>query len=418
MGSAVKKITRPVAKVLNKVVPNEIKPALPYLAALAPYLAPGAFGAMAGGVGKFTGITNAMLQRAIVSGGLNATSQLSQEGAEERGLNPLSLALAAGQGALSGGTASGTLEGAKVAGVTPAGETIRASQLAGMDLEAANALNLQSPSFLGNAQNVALDSLSTGAKFLNEGTKPGAGIMQTLQSASPSLGMAATEQAVIAAQNARDAYERENAGWQDFSGQQLADFSAGRRASILGSMGRAGFAQEEIDSTLEQLGLKNGGRVAAMNGGIMDARRGLVQYPGGYAGDGPDFAVENTEEIISRTDGDSGVIYRDPDTEETLTIEEFLRRADEEEFKNNRANGGIMGYNMGGSVLPRGMEMDYRQGGFIPMGSKERADDVPARVSKNEFVMTADAVRAAGGGSVNQGAKRMYELMNNLEAKV
>ena len=84
----------------------------------------------------------------------------------------------------------------------------------------------------------------------------------------------------------------------------------------------------------------------------------------------------------------------------------------------NRADGGIMnGYNMGGNVLPQGMEMDYRGGGFIPMGSKERADDVKARVSKNEFVMTADAVRAAGGGSVNQGAKRMYELMNNLEAR-
>jgi len=85
----------------------------------------------------------------------------------------------------------------------------------------------------------------------------------------------------------------------------------------------------------------------------------------------------------------------------------------------NKANGGIMnGYNMGGSVLPQGMEMDYRGGGFIPMGSKERADDVPARVSKNEFVMTADAVRAAGGGSINQGAKKMYEVMNNLEARV
>jgi hypothetical protein len=81
------------------------------------------------------------------------------------------------------------------------------------------------------------------------------------------------------------------------------------------------------------------------------------------------------------------------------------------------ANGGIMNYNMGGSVLPNGVEMDYRGGGFIPMGSKERADDVPARVSKNEFVMTADAVRAAGGGSVNKGAKKMYELMNNLEAR-
>jgi hypothetical protein len=78
------------------------------------------------------------------------------------------------------------------------------------------------------------------------------------------------------------------------------------------------------------------------------------------------------------------------------------------------ADGGLMGLRMGG--MP--MEMDYRQGGFIPVGSKERADDVPARLSKNEFVMTADAVRAAGGGSVNKGAQRMYELMNNLEARV
>jgi len=62
--------------------------------------------------------------------------------------------------------------------------------------------------------------------------------------------------------------------------------------------------------------------------------------------------------------------------------------------------------------------MDYSGGGMIPMGSKERADDVPARLSKNEFVMTADAVRAAGGGSVNRGAKRMYDLMHNLEARV
>ena len=69
------------------------------------------------------------------------------------------------------------------------------------------------------------------------------------------------------------------------------------------------------------------------------------------------------------------------------------------------------------SVLPKGIEADYRGGGFIPIGSKERADDVPARLSENEFVMTADAVRAAGGGSVNKGAKRMYNLMHNLEAR-
>ena len=65
-------------------------------------------------------------------------------------------------------------------------------------------------------------------------------------------------------------------------------------------------------------------------------------------------------------------------------------------------------------------ELDLREtGGFIPpVGVKEKADDIPAMLSNNEFVMTADAVRAAGGGSVNKGAQRMYDLMKGLESKV
>jgi len=74
---------------------------------------------------------------------------------------------------------------------------------------------------------------------------------------------------------------------------------------------------------------------------------------------------------------------------------------------------GILGAADGGI-----MEKDMRGGGFIPEGTKERADDVPARLSKNEFVMTADAVRGAGGGSVNEGAKRMYDMMYQLEGKI
>jgi len=65
-------------------------------------------------------------------------------------------------------------------------------------------------------------------------------------------------------------------------------------------------------------------------------------------------------------------------------------------------------------------ELDMREtGGFIPpVGVKEKADDIPAMLSNNEFVFTADAVRAAGGGSVNKGAQRMYDLMKTLESKV
>ena len=64
-----------------------------------------------------------------------------------------------------------------------------------------------------------------------------------------------------------------------------------------------------------------------------------------------------------------------------------------------------------------GKEKDYREtGGFVDMGRMEKADDVPARLSKNEFVFTADAVRNAGDGSVDKGAEVMYNMMKNLES--
>jgi hypothetical protein len=80
----------------------------------------------------------------------------------------------------------------------------------------------------------------------------------------------------------------------------------------------------------------------------------------------------------------------------------------------------------GGSIVPEedemlnmgGNEMDLRGGGFVPLGEYEKKDDVPARLSKNEFVFTADAVRAAGGGSVDRGADLMYKTMKQLENKV
>ena len=65
------------------------------------------------------------------------------------------------------------------------------------------------------------------------------------------------------------------------------------------------------------------------------------------------------------------------------------------------------------------MERDYRdKGGFVPVGIKEKADDVPAMLSKNEFVFTADAVRGAGNGSIEKGAQRMYDTMKKLENRV
>ncbi len=75
-----------------------------------------------------------------------------------------------------------------------------------------------------------------------------------------------------------------------------------------------------------------------------------------------------------------------------------------------------VGRKEGGLMDLGGLEKDYRTGGFVEIGKKEKADDVPARLSVNEFVFTADAVRNAGGGDVDKGAKVMENLMKNLEA--
>ena len=92
------------------------------------------------------------------------------------------------------------------------------------------------------------------------------------------------------------------------------------------------------------------------------------------------------------------------------------------------ANGGRIGYNEGGGIMdvapgvPPGMELDYRDsGGFIPIGTQERKDDVPAVLAKNEFVLTADSMRGldklmGGKGDPRAAAKYMYNMMDNLEA--
>jgi len=90
-------------------------------------------------------------------------------------------------------------------------------------------------------------------------------------------------------------------------------------------------------------------------------------------------------------------------------------------------NAFVARYNVRDGGMPTGimrtnkagvMERDYRdKGGFVPVGIKEKADDVPAMLSKNEFVMTANAVRGAGNGSIEKGAQRMYDTMKRLEKR-
>ena len=95
-----KKITRPISKVLDKIIPNEIKPALPYMAAFAPFM-----------MGPQSGIMgSSMLRRALTSGAFNLGSQLAQEGSEGE-FNPLSVLLAGSTGAMTSPDAPGFFEG-------------------------------------------------------------------------------------------------------------------------------------------------------------------------------------------------------------------------------------------------------------------------------------------------------------------
>jgi hypothetical protein len=120
--------------------------------------------------------------------------------------------------------------------------------------------------------------------------------------------------------------------------------------------------------------------------------------------------------------GDGGNVFEllQKELEGTITPEELklLEQLIKERGKDSLpfAQGGRIGAQEGGLMDLGGMEKDYRNdGGFVPIGGKEKADDVPARLSKNEFVFTADAVRGAGGGDIDKGAGIMENVMKNLE---
>ena len=130
-----------------------------------------------------------------------------------------------------------------------------------------------------------------------------------------------------------------------------------------------------------------------------------------------EFEANRLESMIAR----EGSIQQ---PESVLGEEELMKKYKQLLNSEEMNKGGRVNYNLGGlgsipqtPMVPQGQQLDGRGGGFIPMGAQEGKDDVPAMLANNEFVMTSDAVRAAGGGDINQGAQKMYDLMNSLEAK-
>ena len=439
-----KKIFKPVSKVLDKVIPNEIKPALPYLAAFAPMFGPTS--AMMG---------SGIMQRALLSGGLNIGAQLAQEG-NEGDINLLS----AGLGALSGAmTAPGT-PGQAIGVDSPAANNalVRAKGTGSFRDVMASGIEKYGAESAGGQIFTGLDKAS---KFM---TDPG--LMKYGIPAATATGD------LMFAQAKRDQDEYDRMMAEESEADAASD--AQRAFAIRRSMEAYGATEEEIEDAIYAAGYKTGGRVGFKSGdyvGSSDnetmedeydsyikeieidgdtpmsfssfkkmlsedyANGGRVGLKFGGIGD----AVENIENAemkeaakFAMQDMDIPIMdlveefeiqfKRKPNSMEEL--KQFYKDRYEykgpgdvkmqEEIKEKvvmeAKDGGLM--NLGGK------EMDLRKGGFVPIGKKERADDVPARLSKNEFVMTADAVRAAGGGSVNKGAKRMYDVMNKLEARV
>jgi hypothetical protein len=532
-----KKIFKPVSKVLDKVIPNEIKPALPYLAAFAPM-----FGPTSGLMG------DVMLRRALISGGLNIGAQLAQEGNEGE-INLLS----AGLGALTGAmTAPG------------AAETFRGAQSANVLQDA----NVQRTA-LQKATDFGLEGLAKGSEMFAAGAEKGLFSKEGLKAATLP---AATATGDVMQAQARQLEKQAAIDAALAEAEALGDIG-GRAAAIRNAMNAYGFfTEEEIEDTIASAGYKSGGRVGFEFGGIeraienvteeMDtkSKEGIMaaskedpllieEYnryvfdllenrpsakpmsfqefkrmiksgfkSGGRVkmekgGDIKEGIMLVADETGGEADFGSKEYYEKEVADEILDlkkmmdedkmyhlapwrvgmIERLIINANNkgvdileltevyEDAKNSQAewfqtldedtqnmwkkhyqedfdrttNMGIFPGQQefgffkdlkgaserdekvpapkedpfdpmkppvqeakdGGLMNLGGKEMDLRGGGFVPIGKKERADDVPARLSKNEFVMTADAVRAAGGGSVNKGAKRMYNLMNTLEAR-
>jgi hypothetical protein len=473
-----KKIFKPVSKVLDKIIPNEVKPFLPYAAAFAPV-----FGPTASLFGK------GIMQRALLSGGANILGQLSQEG-NEGDINLLSAGIGALTGAMTSPGFKSSLEG------------FRPESFNEMTQYGMRGSDLAPSSFLDKATNVGIDTLQKGSDILLAGRDDPfskAGIKAALVPTATATGD------VMAAAAKRAVDELDNMAGEEGIGYTDDAY----RAAIRKSMEAYDATEEEILKAIEAAGYKAGGRVGLESGGgllgMLKDRIIAEPFKGkeGYIEEGVDmeeFKESEPEEIESeeteegifkikdkpifilpmdmkkggRVGFDNGgdvsfggiteavekiekkpkevlvdklKVTIEPGQSEMRAIieamyndvdgvmpddrkKEFYELYSPQMYKNgemDKAEYEFIQTEILGKEIPKmaegglmdlgGKEMDLRGGGFVPIGKKERADDVPARLSKNEFVMTADAVRAAGGGSVNEGAKRMYKVMNDLEAR-
>ncbi len=375
------KFKKKLTKGLRKITPKEIAPVLPFLA----MAVPGMGGIMGSSMAKFL-----VPQLLTAAGSARTSGKIS-------GINQL---LAAGS-SLAGIDAANKAYGPPV---KPEGI---------LDTAAAQVGKIPGVSkFAEGQKNLA---------SLMPGGDPATFSMSMLAPISAGTTAAGIDQATLAQLEA-EAEAARNAG--DIQGYR--DASAAVAAAIA-----------RFSDPLNQYGnnpfmANQGGRVGYNNGSSPMGVQGLSSMMAPLL---PNIQVNDddlTRELFSEMMG-----AQTSDNDEGIPIS-LLNSMAEEQAKAKRKRdrelmsyfgmnqGGRIGMNMGGGLgsipqtptVPQGMQLDGRGGGFIPMGAQERKDDVPAMLAKNEFVMTADAVRAAGGGSIEKGAQKMYDVMNQLESQV
>ena len=403
---ALTKVAKPFRKVSQKLIPKELRWAAPYLAAVAPYssfMMPG------------TGILSSGLGRSALAGLYNVAGQAIAD-PEGDDVNLLSTLLAGGQGYLtSPGMSDRLMDMTTQGGLEGVDPGLAKGVMENRSLlTKAKDLGLTGASKVAGLAEGAGDTLADLASLRRDPFTV-AGAKAGLKAITPALGQGTGDLTKsMADQQWRAFDEAEAAAQAEFDATSTADKQ--ERADLTMRYYReAGHDEKTIQTALEVNDLAEfyeppveeaaeGGIIGLKNGGIMMAS---YDYNDAMA-----EAFDAYERAIK-----DGIIPSTMEFDEYLELMRDSKKETAPQGVQMAAQGGIIGLKHGGMLNFGGREMDLRGGGFVPIGKKERADDVPARLSKNEFVMTADAVRAAGGGNVNKGAQRMYNVMNNLEAR-
>ena len=382
-------VHKKIKKFVKKAIPKEIAPFVPAVAGM--FLGPAVSGilgnlgaglAAKGGIGSLVGkaLTNKM-----VAGGLGrALVDVGAQALTSDRISPASALLSGGLGALGGYESGSLLKGANPNLTSSLSTKLRT----GLDKA------LTQGAKLGRVGNLEGDfDLIAAGKMANVGG--------TLKAADDEL----------AAQK-----ERAKQLAMESEAFRIGD-NAERRQSIISSMLAAGFDRRQAEAAAAEEGYAMGGRVGLEMGGMPE--RG-----GGANEEAMAEMMMNMESDEFYIDGE-GNLRRIPRrrprmntrpgmNEDAIADQMFMMQMNER-----------MGRKDGGKVpgLPAGRQVDAREGMFIPMGGAKRADDVPAMLSVNEFVLNDDAVAGlgklmTGNPDPRAGARALYKIQDQLEAMV